>query len=602
MLCWNSFCRNSFAGLLLGAAFVATVAHAADADAIAQAQALFVDYWDWVLQESPTYGPSVGDDRFPDRLDDLSAAAVRTRNAGLARFAARAASIDAALLPAADRTSLRVLRDELDRDLTLTRLYGDLPFGANDSWAPVTQLEGIHLDLPELARVVRTQDVADYEHWLQRLAAVPSTVDAIVDRMRRAIDAGWMPPRVAIQRVPQQIDAQLDPDPHKSPEFEPFTRFPDRIPAAERERLTRAAERVILDKVIPAFASLKAFFEATYLPAASELPGASHLPGGLAYYQAQLSRQTTTDMTPLEIHQLGLREVARIGRQMDAIAAATGFTGSRAEFQVFLNQDPSFFFERAEDMLAGYRDIAKRADAALPALFAQLPRQAYGVRAMRPEEGDNAEYYTAGAADGSRPGWFEANVNDLRTRPKWTMETLLLHEAVPGHHLQSARAQEMTALPAFRRHAWVAAYGEGWALYAESLGDQMGMYRDPYQRFGHLSYEMLRASRLVVDTGLHAFGWRREQAIDYMVENTGLTPADMAAEVDRYLVWPGQAAAYKIGAMRIQALRDHAKAELGDRFDLRRFHNALIDGGSMPLDVLDQEIGDWIAAERAHDP
>jgi uncharacterized protein (DUF885 family) len=371
---------------------------------------------------------------------------------------------------------------------------------------------------------------------------------------------------------------------------------------AEQSRLALAGERAIRDKVIPAFRSLKSFYETSYLGQTAQRLGLSNLPGGLAYYQAWLDWNTTTHMTPRQIHDLGLGEVARIGAQMDAIVAANGFKGKRAEFQKFLTTDPQFFFTKPEDMLAGYRDIAKRADAALPALFAELPRQTYGIRAMRPEEGNNAEHYTPGSQDGGRPGWFEANVNDLTTRPKWTMETLLLHEAVPGHHVQGARAQELTQLPMFRRYEWFVAYGEGWALYAESLGDEMGFYKDPNQKFGNLSYEMLRACRLVVDTGLHAFGWSREQAIDYMAANSGLTRADVAAEVDRYLVMPGQATGYKVGELKIKELRARAKAKLGERFDLRRFHNAVIDNGALPLSVLEQSIDEWIAGEMVGAP
>ena len=249
-------------------------------------------------------------------------------------------------------------------------------------------------------------------------------------------------------------------------------------------------------------------------------------------------------------------------------------------------------------MLAGYRDIAKRADAELPRLFAELPRLPYGIRAMRPEEGDNSEHYILGAEDGSRPGYFEANVNSLSRRPKWSMETTLLHEAVPGHHLQTARAQEMKNLPDFRRNGFFVGYGEGWALYAESLGYEMGFYTDPYQRFGNLSAQMLRAARLVVDTGIHAFGWTRDQAIAYLEDNAALTPEEAVAETDRYIVWPGQATAYKVGQLKIQALRAKARSALGEKFDLRRFHNALIDSGSVPLDVLEAQIDEWIAAER----
>jgi uncharacterized protein (DUF885 family) len=408
-----------------------------------------------------------------------------------------------------------------------------------------------------------------------------------------------MPAKIAIARVPGQLDAQLDPDPAKSSEYKPFLAFPTEIGQADRERLAAAGQRAIKDSVNPAFRRLREFYDKRYLPAAREKIAASSLPPAMPYYEAVLALYTTTRMSPKEIHDLGLAEVARIGKEMDATAAATSFKGTRAEFQKSINTDPRFFYTNREDMLAGYRDIAKRADAELPRFFAELPRLPYGIRAMQPEEGDNAEHYVRGSADGSRAGYFEANVNSLSRRPKWTMETLLLHEAVPGHHLQIARAQEMKNLPEFRRNAFFVAYTEGWALYAESLGYEMGFYTDPYTKFGNLSGEMHRAARLVVDTGIHAFGWTREQAIAYVEDNAALTPEFATAEVDRYIVLPAQATAYKIGELKIKALRAKARKELGDRFDLRRFHNAVIDNGAVPLDILEVQIDEWIAAERS---
>jgi uncharacterized protein (DUF885 family) len=573
------------------------------ANASVQANTLFDEYWQWVLREYPDFATLYfGDHRYDDKLRDESAAAVLGRTEAAATFRKRSDQIDAALLTPQERVSLRMLQFRLDAALAINKGHGSLPFGVYDSWAPVTQMGGLHLELPQLANAARFRSVADYEAWLKRLDAVPGSVAQLIERMQLAVAAGWVPPKVAIAGVPRQIEAQLVDDVHNSPEYQPFKSFPKDMSPAEQSRLALAGERAIRDKVIPAFRSLKSFYETSYLGQAAQRLGLSNLPGGLAYYQAWLDWNTTTHMTPRQIHDLGLGEVARIGAQMDAIVAANGFKGKRAEFQKFLTTDPQFFFTKPEDMLAGYRDIAKRADAALPALFAELPRQTYGIRAMRPEEGNNAEHYTPGSQDGGRPGWFEANVNDLTTRPKWTMETLLLHEAVPGHHVQGARAQELTQLPMFRRYEWFVAYGEGWALYAESLGDEMGFYKDPNQKFGNLSYEMLRACRLVVDTGLHAFGWSREQAIDYMAANSGLTRADVSAEVDRYLVLPGQATGYKVGELKIKELRARAKAKLGERFDLRRFHNAVIDNGALPLSVLEQSIDEWIAGEMVGAP
>ena len=575
----------------------AVIASPTTADA--QAEALFDELWQWTMREFPGFATAIGDHRYDDRLKDESAPAVAARRAFDADARRRLAAIDEARLSEPVRRSLQVLRFRLDRAAELTALYGSLPFGPLDDWSPVTQMDGIHLDLAASVDRTRFASVADHENFLQRLRAVPTRIEQLIARMETARQAGWMPPKVALLGVPAQLDAQTHPDPEKSPEYLPFKSFAGDVPAADRERLAAAAREVIRDRVVPAFRALKSYYENRYLPAARDSLDASGLPAGPAYYQALLNKYTSTSMTARQIHELGLREVARIGAQMDEVMGLTGFKGTRAEFDRFLTTDPQFFHTRREDMLAGYRDIAKRADAELPRLFAVLPRLPYGVRAMRPEEGNNAEHYSSGSGDGSRAGFFEANVNDLSTRTRWTMETLLLHEAVPGHHLQTARAQEMPGLPAFRRHLWFTAFGEGWALYAESLGDEMGFYKDPYQKFGNLSYEMLRACRLVVDTGLHAFGWSRQQAIDYMVEHSRLTRADVSAEVDRYIVWPGQATAYKIGELKIKELRAKARAALGERFDLRRFHNAVIDGGALPLNVLEAQIDEWIAAEIA---
>ena len=561
-------------------------------------QALFGEYWEWVMREYPEYATFLGDHRYDDRLTDQSPAAVARRRAYFPAFVRRLDRVDPKKLSPEDRTSLAVLKFSLEKQIAIDKLFGAAPFGAFDDWAPVTQMNGIHHSLPELVKATRFATVRDYENFLERLDALPVTMRHLIERMQAALATGWVLPKIAIVGVPRQLEAQVDPDPEKSPEYAPFKAFPADIAPADRERLAQAGRQVIRDKVVPAFRLLKVFYEDRYLPGSRDTIGASQLPAGPAYYQALVAESTTTDLTPREIHELGLREVARIGARMDAVVRETGFTGTRAEFQKFLVTDPRFFYTDPDAMIAGYRDIAKRADAELPKLFAQLPRQPYGVRAMRPEEGNNAEHYTLGAADGSRSGWFEANTNDLKTRPKWAMETLLLHEAVPGHHLQIARAQELGNLPQFRRNLGFNAYAEGWALYAESLGDEMGFYKDPYQKFGNLSAEMLRACRLVVDTGIHAFGWTRQQAIDYMVANTGETVELETAEVDRYIVWPGQATAYKVGELKIKALRARAREALGERFDLRRFHNLVIDGGSVPLAVLDGNVDEWIAAER----
>jgi uncharacterized protein (DUF885 family) len=337
-----------------------------------------------------------------------------------------------------------------------------------------------------------------------------------------------------------------------------------------------------------------------YLPAARKDISAASLPKGAAFYQYAIRRHTTTGLSAKEIHETGLREVERIRREMSDIIRQVNFMESFQEFLNFLRTDPRFYYTKAEDLVEDYRDICKRADARLPELFAELPRNPYGVEVIPDYEApaQTTAYYQPGAADGSRAGFYMVNTYRLDTRPKYEMEALSLHEAVPGHHTQISRAQELGTLPDFRRNAGYTAYVEGWALYAESLGSDMGFYKDPYSKFGQLTYEMWRACRLVVDTGMHAMGWSRERAINFMKENSAKTENDIVVEIDRYIVWPGQALAYKLGELKIKELRARAKSELGDRFDLRRFHNALLDDGPLPLDVLEQRINLWIAGQK----
>jgi uncharacterized protein (DUF885 family) len=351
--------------------------------------------------------------------------------------------------------------------------------------------------------------------------------------------------------------------------------------------------------VHPAFAKFRDFVANEYIPACRKELASSALPGGPAYYALRVREMTTLPLDPADIHRTGLAEVARIRGEMDKVIASTGFKGNFEEFIKYTGTDPRFFSKSAEQRLMAYRDIAKRADAELPKLFATLPRQPYGVRPMEAYEGDNADHYSPGALDGSRAGFFEANVNNAEKKSWLDMESTLLHETVPGHHLQNARALEIEGLPTFRRAGWYVAYGEGWALYSESLGYEMGFYKDPYSRFGALTNEMLRACRLVIDTGIHSMGWTREQSIRYLGDNTGMNPGFVAAEIDRYIVSPGQALGYKIGELKIKALRARAKAALGDSFDIRRFHNALLDDGALPLTVLEARIDEWIATEKA---
>jgi len=563
-------------------------------------QALFEREFNNDLQEFPEIATYLGIEGYNDRLHDASYEAVARRKAHVKALLAELDGFDPATLSTQDRVSLGVMVYDLRRADERNALYGDLPFGAGyDSWLQITTASGPHSNFQSLARAAPFATVRDYENYLKRLDALPKLLQQTAATLEAGIKSGWVPPRVAMLRTPSQIAAFTGDDVTASPLYLPFKSFPASVAAEERKRLAAAADAVLKDRVRPALVALQQFMETRYLPACREELAASRLPGGKRYYDLLVAANTTTSLTAQEVHDIGLAEVARIRVEMDKVIASTGFKGTFAEFVQSLKSNPRFFHSSAEEMLMHYRDIAKRADAELPKLFAELPRTPYGIRPMQAYEGDNAEHYTAGALDGSRAGFFEANTNNLQRRATYDMEVVLLHEAVPGHHLQTARAQELKDLPRFRRSTWYTAYGEGWALYAESLGDEMGMYRDPYSKFGQLSAEMWRACRLVIDTGLHAFGWTREQSIRYLVDNAGIQESAAIAEVDRYILNPGQALGYKIGQLKIKALRSKAQQALGDKFDVRRFHNAVLDDGALPLTVLEARIDEWIALEKA---
>ncbi|PYQ55765.1 MAG: DUF885 domain-containing protein, partial [Acidobacteria bacterium] len=377
--------------------------------------------------------------------------------------------------------------------------------------------------------------------------------------------------------------------------------FPASIPAAEQERLKSEAVKAFDERDLPAFRKLQSYLTNTYLPASRDTIAMGDLPNGKAWYAFNVRNSTTTNLTPEQIHQIGLSEVKRIRKQMDELIASTGFKGSFEEFLTFLRTDPRFFYDKPEDLLTGYRDIAKRIDPGLVKLFGKLPRLTYGVIPVPSysEKSQTTAYYEDGSQAAGRPGYFFANTYDLKSRPKWEMEALTLHEAVPGHHLQLSIAQELENVPEWRRHDDYTAFVEGWGLYAESLGSDLGLYEDPYSKFGQLTYEIWRAIRLVVDTGMHDMGWTRQQAIDYFKANAAKTEHDIEVEVDRYIVWPGQALAYKLGELKIKELRAYTEKELGPKFDVRAFHDHVLGNGALPLDLLEKNIKVWVAEEKA---
>jgi uncharacterized protein (DUF885 family) len=591
--------RRALLAAAAAAAFLGvTIANAAEPARDERLHAFFDREFTHGLEESPEFATLLGIDGYDDRLGDLSAAAVARRRAHTLAAIAELEAFDPARLSAEDRISRAMMLEELELDHEFDALYADLPFGANDSWLVLTPMFGPQQMLALLSKATPLRNVADYRNYLKRLEAVPGVIDQMIDRMRAGMRSRWMPPRAAMTRVPGMLEVYAGTDVRATPLWHPFESFPTSVPDAERGPIAERGQRVLAERVHPAFAKLKRFAEAEYIPACRKELGASSLPAGAKFYALRVRQATTTTLTPDEIHAIGLSEVKRIHAEIEKVIASTGFRGSWDDFLQFTREDKRFFFDTPEQRLMFYRDIGKRADAELPRLFAELPRLPYGIRPMDPSEGDNADHYSNGALDGSRAGYFDANVNNVSKHPSHEMESTLLHEAVPGHHLQIARAQEIRGLPLFRRVGGYTAYSEGWALYAESLGYEMGFYKDPYQHFGALAGEMLRACRLVIDTGLHTKGWTRDASIRYLVDNTGYHPDLAAAEIDRYIVMPGQALGYKIGELRIKALRAKAAAALGAKFDVRRFHNVLLDDGPLPLTLLEARVDEWIAAEK----
>ncbi len=456
---------------------------------------------------------------------------------------------------------------------------------------PLNQRGGIQT-ADELADELPFASPKSYADWNARLAAFPSYMEQTIELLAEAIRARMMQPKLPMQRVVAQIDAQIVADPTKSPFYAPYKKMDPGVSPADRERLTAEAKRLVMSSIVPAFVKLRAFYVDKYLPACRETVGAWVLPNGAALYAFTARQHTTTKLTPDQIHAIGLREVARIRGEMEAVKTRAGFSGSMKEFFAFLRTDPRFFYKDGQELLVGYRDLAKRVDPQLVKVFSRLPRTPYGVSpipdAVAPDT--TTAYYREPSADGSRAGTFFVNLYKPEARPRWEMTSLTLHESVPGHHLQIALAMEEQGIPKFRRHGDYSAFVEGWGLYAETLGDEMGLYEDPYARFGQLTYEMWRAVRLVVDTGIHQLKWDRQRAIDFFTENTAKSDLDVVNEIDRYIVWPGQALAYKIGELRIMELRKKKTAELGARFDLKAFHEAVLRSGPLPLDILEREV------------
>ena len=548
-------------------------------------------FYEIQLEEYPELATSLDEPVRGAPWTDLSTVALRRRDRQTARALDILRGLDPATLGAAARLDYDLLEDALARAVARQRFSGEV--------LVITQLEGIQQSAPDTLDRMPRRTVADVEAMLERLEALPRLVDQTLVLLNRGLQSGVTPPRVTLRDVPAQVLALIPEDPWESPLLGPWTELPERLPEAERERLRARAAEIFAAAVRPAFEKLHRFLTVTYLPGVRTTIAMDELPDGAAWYALKVRDFTTTEKTPQEIHQLGLSEVKRIRDLMAEAIAATGFRGDESAFAEILRTHPDFYVSDEDALLAAYRDAAKRADAQLPRFFSRLPRLPYGVEAMPEQMAKSAPsaYYVPGSLDAGRSATFYVNTFDLASRPTWRIESLTLHEAVPGHHLQLALAQEQEALPWFRRLGGVPAYAEGWALYAEGLGEAMGLYDDPYDKIGALTSELWRALRLVVDTGIHAFGWSRQQAISYLTENTARPEHEIIVEVDRYIVWPGQALAYKVGELKIRELRTRAEEALGEAFDLRAFHDAVLAGGAMPLSILERQIDAWIAGQ-----
>ena len=549
--------------------------------------------YDRTMLESPWFATYIGDPRGQDRLGDQSEESIKRRKQATLDSLELVRSIDRNALPSNERVNYDLLLDQLNRDAREQQFPTEQ--------LPMNQMGGPQQNLARLLALMPNASTKQLENQISRMEDFPVYVDQTIALMRKGMEKGITPPKITLRDVPQQIRAQLVDDAKDSPLLKGFADIPDSVDPLQADSLRKRATEVYGSQVAPAFERLLEFTENEYLPAARESIAARDLPNGEAWYRHNVAVRTTTDLTPQQIHDIGLAEVKRIRADMGAIIESVGFEGSFQDFLHFLRTDPQFYHDTAEGLMQEYRDISKRADPELTRLFGKLPRTPYGVIEVPDYAAKSATtaYYQRGSMQAGRPGYFYANTYALDTRPRWEMEALTLHEAVPGHHLQIALQQELEDVPWFRQISSYTAFSDGWGLYSESLGEEMGFYQDPYSKFGQLTYEMWRAIRLVVDTGMHYLGWSRQQAIDFFKENAGKSEHDIVVEVDRYIVWPGQALAYKIGELKIKELRAYAEESLGEAFDIRAFHDEVLGRGAIPLSVLDANIKDWVAAQQS---
>lgn len=561
--------------------------------------------WKQWMSEYPDLATQIGFPGQNRRWPDDSPEGIAARKKHLSESLAKLKTFRRESLPASERLNYDLYLEMLE--ITEEGVsVGDDPMPLRNVvprslLMPMNQMEGIQQAAPDLIAQMPHGSVSDYEDILARLEELPKWVDQNIALLQEGQKEGYTPPRLMLRDVPKQIADVIPAEPLQSPLLVLFTQFPAGFPEGEKSRLTERAKKVYVSAAAPSFQKLHDFIADTYIPACRDSIAATALPNGAAAYAHHVRWQTTTNLTPAQIHEIGLSEVKRIRGEMDRIIASSGFKGSFHDFTEFLRTDSRFYYDKPDDLINGYKIITKTVDPELTRLFGKLPRLTYGVCKIPDFKAPSqtTAYYQPGAPSTGRAGCYFANTYNLHARPKWEMEALSLHEAVPGHHLQIALGQELENVPEFRKNNGYSAYVEGWALYSESLGEELGLYKDPYSKFGQLTYEMWRAVRLVVDTGIHSMGWTREQALQFFRDNTGKTDQDITVEVDRYIVWPGQALAYKLGQLKIRELRTVAEKRLDDKFNERAFHDAVLSEGAVPLSVLEPHVKQWIELESA---
>ncbi|WP_231758343.1 DUF885 domain-containing protein [Microbulbifer elongatus] len=545
----------------------------------------------WIMESYPETATYRGYPGFEEHWTDQSIKGIERRKGQTRKLLAASRHLNEDKLTDAEKLDYQLLYQDL-----LLEVRG---YQFPEHLLPVNHMSGIQRSVPGVLNAMPKKTSADYQNILARLEKLPGLIEQTRILMEKGLAQKLTPPQITLRDLPGQIRALIPADPKQSPLLKAFYDMPSSIPAAQQKRLRTRAVNFYQKTLVQNWQRFAEYVERDYIPNANTETAFTKNEDGIRWYAYKVGKQTTTDLSPEEIHRIGLAEVRRIRNQMDAIIKKTGFDGDFKAFTDFLRNDPQFYYENKEDLLKNYRDIAKRIDGELPALFGTLPRLPYGIKPI-PEYSEKSQttaYYQPGSMEAGRAGVFFANTYNLKSRPTWEMEALTVHEAMPGHHLQIALAQEQKDIHPLRRNKFYTGFVEGWGLYSESLGYDLGLYKDPYNEFGALTYDMWRAVRLVVDTGMHQLGWSRDEAIQYFMSNSAKPEHDIVVEIDRYLVWPGQALAYKVGQLKIQEIRARAEEALGNNFDIRQFHDALLGAGALPLNVLERRMNRWIESQ-----